>query len=152
VKRFVFILLIMTVAAFRGNACHSAAKTHCRKPCEISVRYNQEYDAELNVCFMAISNIEKKGSWYHIYNEKGKKFKTLSENIGKLEGFSSSFFIVSKGSWYYLYDETGKRYKTLSSSTGEIISVSGDTFVVRKGSWIHTYNKSGKKVSTRAAK
>jgi hypothetical protein len=107
---------------------------------------------QVNVCYSAISNIEKKGSWYHIYNEKGKKIKTLSDNIGKIEGFGSTFFVVSKGSWYYLYDENGKRYQTLSDSTGKIISVSGDTFVVQKGSWIHTYNKSGKKISSRAAK
>jgi hypothetical protein len=151
-KKIAVILLITSVLAFRGNACRYAAKTCWRKSCEISTLYNQRNYTELNIRFRYISNIEKKGSWYHIYNEKGQKIKTLSESIGKLEGFSSIFFIVSKGSWYYLYDENGKRYRTLSSSTGKIISVSGDTFVVRKNSWIYTYNKDGKKISTRAVK
>jgi hypothetical protein len=115
----------MMMPAFRGNACCFAVK--------------------------AISYIEKKGAWYHIYDENGKRIKVLSDNIGKLEGFSANFFIVSKSSWYYLYDENGKHYKTLSSSTGKIISVTGDTFVVRKGSWIYTYNKNGKQISSRAA-
>jgi hypothetical protein len=121
-RRFVFTLLIMIISVFRGN-----------------------------ICFSAISNIEKKGSWYYIYNEKGKKIKTMSGSIGEIEGFSSTFFIVSKGSWYYFYDENGKHYKTLSNSTGKILSVSGDTFVVQKGSWVYTYNKNGKKINSRAA-
>jgi hypothetical protein len=103
--------------------------------------------AQLRFC--AISNIEKKGAWYCIYNEHGKKIKTLSVNIGKIEGFSARFFIVSRGAWYYLYDEQGKRYKTLSASTGKIVSVSGDTFVVKKGAWTHTYNREGKRIATR---
>jgi hypothetical protein len=150
-KRYILILLILSLPAFRGNACRSDAKTHWRTSCATIVgHFRQTGYAESNMRFGAISNIEKKGAWYHIYNEKGKKIKSLSGAIGKLEGFSSTFFIISKGAWYYLYDENGKRYKTLSSSTGEIISVSGDTFVVRKGSWIHTYNKNGKKIGSRA--
>jgi hypothetical protein len=151
-KGFIATLLIVSLSAFRGNACCSDAKMHWRKSHETVVGRVRHADyVESNICFGAISNIEKKGAWYHIYNEKGKKIKSLSNAIGKLEGFSSTFFIISKGAWYYLYNENGKRYKTLSSSTGEIISVSGDTFVVRKGSWIHTYNKNGKKIGSRTA-
>lgn len=156
-RKNVFVLLIILILTVRGNVCVSAVnmRFHDNTPCKILIPNDQGKSAEqnagqLNVRFRAISNIEKKGTWYYIYNEKGKKYKTLSANIGDVKGFSSNFFIVSKGSWYYLYDENGKHYKTMSNSIGEIISVSGDTFVVQKASWIYTYNKKGKKISTRA--
>lgn len=63
---------------------------------------------------MAISNIEHRGYYYDLYNEAGKKYKTISDNIGNVEGFGADFFVVSCGAWYHLYDETGKKYKTLS--------------------------------------
>lgn len=100
-----------------------------------------------------ISHIETTKAWYYIYDQNGKKVKTLSTTIGELQGFSSSFFIVKSGSWYYIYDATGKKTKTMSvSSIGRILSVSGDTFTSQSGSWIYTWSKGGKKISTRAAR
>ena len=101
---------------------------------------------------MAISNIERNGSWYDIYDQRGKRAKSLSTSIGNLEGFSSDFLIVSKMSWYDIYDEYGKRIKSLSNSIGNIVSVSGNTFVVRKSSWLDTYDMYGKKINSRAAR
>ena len=43
---------------------------------------------------MAISNIERRSVWYDIYDEKGKKHKTLPQSIGELVDFSQNFFIV----------------------------------------------------------
>jgi hypothetical protein len=57
---------------------------------------------------MAISMIELRSSWYDIYNEHGKKQKTLSTTIGEVLGWSSEFFIVKRSSWYDLYDGNGK--------------------------------------------
>lgn len=100
-----------------------------------------------------ISHIESTKAWYYIYDQNGKKVKTLSTTIGELQGFSSSFFIVKSGSWYFIYDATGKKTKTMSvSSIGRILSVSGDTFTSQSGSWIYTWSKGGKKISTRAAR
>ena len=80
----------------------------------------------------SISHIETTNNWYYIYDQDGKKTKTLSSTIGELQGFSSSFFVVKSGSWYYIYDATGKKTKTLSESTvGKILSVSGETFLVK---------------------
>jgi glucan-binding YG repeat protein len=103
---------------------------------------------------MAISNIEKNGSWYYIYDEKGKKAKTLSVSaIGDIVDFSADFFVTKSGSWYYTYDENGKKIKTLSvSAIGEIISVTGNTFIAKSGSWLYTYDATGKKINTRPAK
>jgi len=101
---------------------------------------------------MAISNIEKHGSWYEIYDEKGKKTKTLSATIGEVEGFGRDFFVVSRSAWIELYDEGGRKYKTLPASIGNIVSVSSNGFVVRNGSWLDTYDKTGKKINTRSAK
>ena len=100
----------------------------------------------------SISYIETTKNWYYIYDQDGKKTKTLSTSIGELQGFSSTFFVVKSGSWYYIYDATGKKTKTLSESTvGKVLSVAGDTFTSQVGSWVYTWNKEGKKISTRAA-
>lgn len=100
-----------------------------------------------------ISHIETTKSWYYIYDQNGKKIKTLSTTIGELQGFCSTFFIVKNGSWYHVYDANGRKIKTLSVSTiGKILSVSGDTFTSQSGSWIYTWGKDGKKISTRASR
>ena len=100
----------------------------------------------------SISYIETTKSWYYIYDQDGKKTKTLSATIGELQGFSSSFFVVKSGPWYYIYDANGKKTKTLSESTvGKVLSVSGETFTSQVGPWIYTWNMEGKKINTRAA-
>jgi hypothetical protein len=104
------------------------------------------------VVINTIGNIEKRGNWYEIYNEQGKKIKTIPTGIGELVGFGTHFFIVKRGNWYDLYSETGKKYKTLPVSTGEIVSVASSTFVVRKGVWLYTCDSKGKKISVRQAK
>lgn len=102
----------------------------------------------------SISSIETTRSWYYIYDQNGKKIKTISTSQGELKGYSSTFYILKQGSGFYAtYDATGKRLHTFSaSSVGEIIGTAGDTFTSRNGSWIYTWSKDGKKISTRAAK
>ena len=100
----------------------------------------------------SISYIETTKNWYYIYDQDGKKTKTLSSAIGELQGFSSTFFVVKSSSWYYIYDANGKKTKTLSESTvGKVLSVSGETFTSQVGSWIYTWSKEGKKINTRSA-
>ena len=107
----------------------------------------------VNLQAQSISHIETTKNWYYIYDQDGKKIKTLSSTIGELQGFSASFFVVKSGSWYYIYDANGKKTKTLSESTvGKVLSVSGETFTSQVGSWIYTWSKEGKKISTRAAR
>lgn len=100
-----------------------------------------------------ISMVETQGSWVYVYNEQGKKYKTLSAStVGKVLGFSSSFFVSENGSWIYLWDAEGRKYKTFSKSTmGEVIGVAGNTFTTKNGSWIYTWDKDGKKINTRSA-
>lgn len=101
-----------------------------------------------------LSYVERDGSWIYLYDENGRRFKTLgASSVGEVAGWSGSFFVTVSGSWIYLYDADGRRYKTLSrSSVGEIIGVSGDTFISRNGSWVYTYDRNGRRVSTRAAR
>lgn len=100
-----------------------------------------------------ISHIEKSGSWYYLYDQSGKKYKSLSASTGELQGFSATFFILKSGSWYYIYDASGKKTRSMSvSSVGVIVSVSGDTFTSRSGSWLYTWDKDGKKISSRSAR
>lgn len=102
----------------------------------------------------SISHIETTKNWYYIYDQDGKKIKTLSTSQGELKGYSSSFYIIKQGSAFYItYDVKGKRLHTWgASSVGEILAVAGDTFTSRLGVWIYTWSKDGKKISTRAAK
>lgn len=107
-----------------------------------------------NLQAQSISHIETTKSWYYIYDQDGKKIKTLSTSQGELKGYSSTFYIIKQGSAFYItYDVNGKRLHTFGvGSVGEILSVSGDTFTSRNGVWIYTWRKEGKKISTRAAK
>ena len=110
----------------------------------------------LNVVGMtpqSISHIEITKSWYYIYDQYGKKIKTLSTSQGELKGYSATFYIIKQGKAFYItYDASGKRLHTFgASSVGEILGVAGDTFTSRLGSWIYTWSKDGKKISTRAA-
>jgi hypothetical protein len=102
----------------------------------------------------SISIIETTKNWYYIYDQNGKKIKTLSTSQGELKGYSSTFYILKQGSAFYItYDVNGKRLHTFgATSVGEILSVSGDTFTSRQGAWIYTWSKEGKKINTRAAK
>lgn len=100
-----------------------------------------------------ISLVQNEGSWVYIYDENGKKYKTLSKSsVGTVNGFSASFFVTTNGNWIYLYDAEGRKYKTLSkSSVGEILGVSGDTFTSRLGNWIYTWSRDGRKINSRYA-
>lgn len=102
----------------------------------------------------SISHIETTKNWYYIYDQNGKKIKTLSTSQGELKGYSSTFYIIKQGSAFYItYDVNGKRLHTFgAASVGEILAVSGDTFTSRQGAWIYTWSKEGKKINTRAAK
>ncbi len=101
----------------------------------------------------SISHTETTKNWYYIYDQNGKKIKTLSTGQGELKGYSSTFYIIKQGSAFYVtYDVNGKRLHTFgAASVGEILAVGGDTFTSRQGAWIHTWSKEGKKISTRAA-
>lgn len=100
-----------------------------------------------------ISSVETSGSWIYLYNDQGKKYKTLSQStVGEVKGYSSSFFVSQNGSWIYIWDADGKKIGTMSKSTvGEVIGVAGDTFTSKNGSWIYIWNKEGKKINTRSA-
>lgn len=102
----------------------------------------------------SISHIETTKSWYYIYDQNGKKIKTISTSQGELKGYSSTFYIIKQGSGFYItYDVNGKRLHTFgANSVGEIVSAAGDTFTSRSGSWLYTWSKDGKKINTRSAK
>ena len=100
-----------------------------------------------------ISHIETTKNWYYIYDESGKKIKTLYRSgIGDIKGWGKDFFVTKRGTYYLICDAEGKTLKTLGAqSVGEIISVSSSTFTSRLGVWVYTWNKDGKKVQTRGA-
>ena len=75
---------------------------------------------------MAISSIEHKGHLYEVFDARGKKAKSISDNIGELLGWSDRFFIVMKGSLYYTYDEQGKKIKSIPTFIGNFVSICAD--------------------------
>ena len=101
-----------------------------------------------------ISYIKQDGSWYHVYDESGKKITTVSKSsVGEIKGWGTDFFVSLDGSWYKIYDSNGKKISTLSkSSVGDVIGVSGNTFTSKDGGWIKIYDKTGKKIDTRSSK
>ena len=107
-----------------------------------------------NLKAQSISHIETTKNWYYIYDQDGKKIRTISTSQGELKGYSSTFYIIKQGKAFYItYDANGKRLQTFGvGSVGEIIGVAGDTFTSRMGVWIYTWKKDGKKINTRAAK
>ena len=71
----------------------------------------------------SISHIETTKNWYYIYDQNGKKIKTLSTSQGELKGYSSTFYIIKQGTAFYItYDVNGKRLHTWGvGSVGEIL-------------------------------
>lgn len=100
-----------------------------------------------------ISYIETTQNWYYIYDESGKKIKTLYRSgIGDIKGWGKDFFVAKRGAFYLICDAEGKTLKTLGvQSVGEVVSVSGSTFTSRLGPWIYLWSKEGKKIQTRGA-
>ncbi len=81
-----------------------------------------------NLQAQSISNIETTKSWYYIYDQDGKKIKTISTSQGELKGYSSTFYIIKQGSGFYVtYDVSGKRLHTFgTNSVGEILGAAGE--------------------------
>lgn len=50
-----------------------------------------------------------------LYDESGKKYKTLSESIGSFVSISGDTFIVRRSAWLDTYDRTGKKINTRSA-------------------------------------
>ena len=101
-----------------------------------------------------ISCVETDGNLVYMYDDTGKKYKSLSaSSVGEVKGFSDTFFVSRNGNWIYLFDSEGKKYKSLSySSVGDVVGVAGDTFTSRKGQWVYIWDKNGKKIKSRGAK
>ena len=109
----------------------------------------------VNLQAQSISHIETTKSWYYIYDQDGKKIKTLSTSQGELKGYSSTFYIIKQGSAFYVtYDVNGKRLHTSgAASVGKGWAVSGDTYTSCQGVWGYTWCKEGnKKINMRVAK
>ncbi|WP_077195692.1 hypothetical protein [Prevotella ihumii] len=56
-----------------------------------------------------ISYIETTKSWYYVYDDNGKKIKTISTSAGELKGYSVNFYVVQQGSWIYTFEPAGKK-------------------------------------------
>lgn len=63
-----------------------------------------------------ISSVERNGSWIYMFDEHGKKYKTLSAStVGDVMGVSGDTFTSRNGSWVYTWDRNGKKINTRSA-------------------------------------
>jgi hypothetical protein len=47
---------------------------------------------------MSISDVQLKGSWYAVFDEKGKKVKEISQSsVGEYKGNGDEFIILKRG-------------------------------------------------------
>lgn len=101
----------------------------------------------------AIGFIETTKNWYYVYDQNGRRLRTISTSQGELKGYSSTFYILKEGTAFYVtFGANGRRIHTFGASTvGEVLAVIGNTFTSRQGPWLHTWTKDGKKLSTRGA-
>ena len=57
--------------------------------------------------------VVKNGSWYYLYDNKGKKTKTLSvSNVGTVLSVAGDTFTSRLGSWIYAWNKEGKKIST----------------------------------------
>ena len=70
----------------------------------------------VNLQAQSISHIETTKNWYYIYDQDGKKIKTLSEStVGKVLSVSGETFTSQVGSWIYTWSKEGKKINTRSA-------------------------------------
>ncbi len=89
---------------------------------------------------MEISDVQLKGSYLQVFDDRGKKISELSSSHGDLCGIASDFYVVEKGSYYVTYDANSKKIAEISMSHGEFRNASGSTFNLIKGSYIVSYD------------
>ena len=120
----------------------------------MAITFTLNMNAQKSAKKESIGYIETTKNWYYIYNQDGKKIRTITTSQGELKGYSNKFYILKQGATFYMtYDVNGKRLHTFGAgSVGEVIGVSGDTFTSKLGVWIFTWSKEGKKIGTRAAR
>ena len=77
-----------------------------------NVEKNKRHSAKVSVRYLVgLLNffVVRRSAWYDLYDESGKKYKTLSESIGSFVSISGDTFIVRRSAWLDTYDRTGKR-------------------------------------------
>lgn len=64
---------------------------------------------------MAISIIEHRRGWHALYDETGKKYKTLSENVGSFVSIAGNTFVMKRNIWLDTYNIFGEKINTRSA-------------------------------------
>ena len=89
----------------------------------LAITFTLNINAQTTAKKESISYIETTKNCYYIYNQDGKKIRTLTTSQGELKGYSNTFYILKQGASFYMtYDVSGKRLHTFGAgSVGEII-------------------------------
>jgi len=99
-----------------------------------------------------IADVQQKGSYHIVYDEKGKELSRISSSGKELLGVAGTFFVVQTGSYFITYDDRCKELARLSSNGKSVRGAAGNSFTVKNGSYIITYDKYCKEISRRSGK
>ena len=95
-----------------------------------------------------IKYIDEKDGFYIVYLTESSIPLEVSNNVGKLIGYSSMMFVTLKDGYYCFYNPNGKWIGSISSTRcGEIVRVKDETLVTKKDGYIITWNRNGRKIS-----
>ena len=60
--------------------------------------------------------VAKNGSWIHLYDAEGKKYKDINANtIGEVLSVSGETFTSRSGAWIITWDRNGKKISSRSA-------------------------------------
>lgn len=109
----------------------------------------------LGVAKAQISDVQQKGNYLNIYNDKNQKICDMYIDVSREEfmGFGNSFYVVQSDNYLKVYDSNCKKISDMyiDKSRQSFKSASGNSFNIKSGSYIVTYDKYCKKISERYA-
>jgi hypothetical protein len=101
--------------------------------------------------FMAIADVQIKGTYIEVYDERGSRISFMPINGKEIVGTATDFFVVVAGTYIETYDANCRRINYMSSSGKTVKGASGNTFSVNHGSYIEIYDKDCNRQSYRNA-
>ena len=87
---------------------------------------------------MAISDIELRNNYYHVFDESGHRITQYQSSVGQLQGFNSQYIVLLRGSYYVVCDEKFRQISQRSQSAiGEFLNIT-DKIHCKRGGYIIT--------------
>ena len=99
---------------------------------------------------MAIANVEHDGSWFRVFDERGKEIAKMSAPRGaEVKGNAGDFFVVDDGNWIRTYSADAKEIAKMSKNKHQVVGAGGSSFTTKDGSFTRTFDRSCKQTGQR---